>query len=137
MVRRTTRSTRTDTLVPYPPLFLSLSSDAIVRPGFAVFGDRGGAGLELGQELPDRLVDLDRGGEEGESERAGDRLAPNQRTRDRGGLARILGEAFEAARGMARRAQRFDDPALAHQLHPAVDRKCVRWGKRRYGRVNL
>src|SRR3546814_5162915 len=87
MNRRPPRSTRTDTLFPYTTLFRS-----------------------LGQELPDRLVDLDRGGEEGESERAGDRIVPKQRNRDRGGLARILGEAVEAARGMARRAHRFDDP---------------------------
>src|SRR3546814_15239513 len=97
MNRRPPRSTRTDTLFPYTTLFRS-----------------------LGQELPDRLVDLDRGGEEGESERAGDRIVPKQRNRDRGGLARILGEAVEAARGMARRAHRFDDPALAPQLQHLV-----------------
>src|SRR3546814_9283724 len=54
------------------------------------------------------------------SDLAGDRIVPKQRNRDRGGLARILGEAVEAARGMARRAHRFDDPALAHQLQHVV-----------------
>src|SRR3546814_12969295 len=67
MIRRPPRSTRTDTLFPYPTLFRSLIELPVVRPSVietSCFGAAWAAGVATGfwhrATLPDSLLGVDR-----------------------------------------------------------------------------